>query len=663
MKGRIQKCTALLVFLVFLITCGHAQPAIAQDAETYTAGKVQKYAVASLENTTPDIGNGNMQTVDVINGTVKFTLKGYGGSKYDILRSDNGGQYVKLTDFLLNSVDFEDKYVLDGHTYYYMVVAYDANGAVLSNNGPYKAVAREGASASSKIILLQLDNPNASVNGVKYTLSVRPFIKDGRTMVPLRFISEALGAQVDWLESERKIAVKLNGNTINLWIGKSEAKINNETVYMDVPAMISNDTTLVPLRFVIENLKLTVDFNDKTKEITISGGDTGVTPPQTTPAPQPVPPPQPTGTNENTLKSIVKSSNKYYGVSSDGSTETEYSITFSDYKEQSGGFGKEQTAEFKGKIEWNGYNFYDFIEGRIEGDQLIFRQVSRYQEDNLTALLNCLSTMKIEGSNKVSGTWIVFPSRETGTIWFEFTPFAPAQSATQQAKYSGSYDSKGFPAGKATVEFGNNTTFAGDVKVEKNNFIATGVITYPDGSKAIGRYVNGKPDGLTTIVYPDKKSYLIDFKYGEPVQYFIAKTPPAFKAEEIEMFKSDGIADFRADDIAEFHSDSIAEFHSDSIVEFHAEDIDKYYADSIEPYEAKIIEKYQAQPVERNSTVVTLDKYQAEVAALSPPGTSKADIPVGGFTSPDYMNPLVQMWTAHMTALPYLINNNMVYRY
>lgn len=627
MNREFQKKIALLISFILLFTFSTVQLVNAQDIDIYNSIDVQKYTTESLEGTKPNINDANFKNIDVINGTVKFTSIISSGAKYDILRSDNGGQYTKLTDFPLSNLAFEDKYILSGHTYYYIVVAYDATGAVLNNIGPFKAVTKESASTSSKTIVLQLDNQYAYVGGVKHTLDVKPFIKDGRTMVPLRFISEALGAQVAWSQNEQKITINYNGSTIILWIGKSETKVNNNTVFMDVPAMVSNSRTLIPIRFVSEKLNLIVDFKNDTKQITLSDSQAAKQQPAVTPTPQP------TNTSESILRGLVKSGKKYLGESFQGYVGTKYSITFSDYNEQ--------TGEFKGKIEWIGFNVIDDISGKVDGDKLVFKQTTRYQ-NNTSAPLDAVVTMKLESYKRVSGTWSDAQTGNTGTTWFEFTP----QTATQ-AKYTGSIDANGFPTGKTTLEFGNNVKFVGEVKVEAMNHIAIGVITYPDGTKVIGRFVNGKPDGLSSIIYPNKQAYLVDFFYGKPIKYFAANTIPVYNANEIEIYKANNIEIFKADTIEMFRADDIEMFNSDTI----------------QPYKAEIIEQYQAQPIEKYESIATIDKYEAEIAKLNPPGALNVDIPVGGFSSPDYNNPLVQAWTAHMNALPYLMNNNMTYRY
>ncbi|MCL2188236.1 MAG: copper amine oxidase N-terminal domain-containing protein [Defluviitaleaceae bacterium] len=85
-----------------------------------------------------------------------------------------------------------------------------------------------------------------TVNGANRTMDVAPFIAAGdRTMVPLRFVAEALGAHVQWLESEAIARVELDGTVLRI-------PVEELLPGMDVPAVKQNDRILVPLRFVTE---------------------------------------------------------------------------------------------------------------------------------------------------------------------------------------------------------------------------------------------------------------------------------------------------------------------------------------------------------------------------------------------------------------------------
>ncbi|MEF3245435.1 MAG: copper amine oxidase N-terminal domain-containing protein, partial [Caldisericaceae bacterium] len=126
----------------------------------------------------------------------------------------------------------------------------------------------------SIIIVLKIGDLNFTVNGVKNTLDSPPVIKNGRTLLPIRAIIESLGGSVGWDATEKKVAVSLGSKTIELWIGKSTAKVNgvNKPIDKDnskvVPEII-NGRTMLPLRFVAESLGCDVQWDANTKTITI----------------------------------------------------------------------------------------------------------------------------------------------------------------------------------------------------------------------------------------------------------------------------------------------------------------------------------------------------------------------------------------------------------
>lgn len=193
-----------------------------------------------------------------------------GHTSWDLFRSDNGAPYVKMTDFRLDKTEFTDKYVLAGHIYLYKFVAYNAAGKAVYVSPPVKV----SIVAADNVIVLQLNSTDALINGKAHQLNVAPFLLDGRTMVPLRFVSEALGAEVEWDGDKQKITLLLGDQTMILHVDSSEAIVDGKTIFMDVPATIVNGSTVVPIRFVGENFRQEITFDDATKTITIKGGGT-----------------------------------------------------------------------------------------------------------------------------------------------------------------------------------------------------------------------------------------------------------------------------------------------------------------------------------------------------------------------------------------------------
>ena len=125
------------------------------------------------------------------------------------------------------------------------------------------------------VIILQIGNQNFTVNGVQNTLDSPPVIKNSRTLLPIRVVIESLNGTVGWDGTERKVTVSLGSTTIELWIGKSVAKVNGVDTPIDstnskvVPEII-NSRTMLPLRFVTENLGCDVQWDGTTKTITIT---------------------------------------------------------------------------------------------------------------------------------------------------------------------------------------------------------------------------------------------------------------------------------------------------------------------------------------------------------------------------------------------------------
>lgn len=128
------------------------------------------------------------------------------------------------------------------------------------------------------VIKLQIGSKTIYVNGIPQQIDVAPQIVEGRTLLPIRYIAEPLGATVNWDGIERKVTVSLENteNTvIELWIGKNIARVNGNYKFIDpnnpkvVPLIISG-RTMLPVRFIAENLGCQVDWDSITKTITIT---------------------------------------------------------------------------------------------------------------------------------------------------------------------------------------------------------------------------------------------------------------------------------------------------------------------------------------------------------------------------------------------------------
>jgi len=94
-------------------------------------------------------------------------------------------------------------------------------------------------------------------------------IVDGRTLVPVRFVAEALGAEVNWDGKARMVTINKEQTYIKLFIGNKVAVKNDVEVQLDVPAGIIKGRTMVPIRFISENLGCEVSWEASSRTVMI----------------------------------------------------------------------------------------------------------------------------------------------------------------------------------------------------------------------------------------------------------------------------------------------------------------------------------------------------------------------------------------------------------
>jgi hypothetical protein len=111
---------------------------------------------------------------------------------------------------------------------------------------------------------------SVSINGKNISFDQSPIIENGRTLVPLRGVFEELGAVLHWESNKKLITITQNDKKILLNIGAKEAIVNGKKMTMDVPAQIKNSRTLVPLRFITEAMGAKVDWNSSSRSVGIT---------------------------------------------------------------------------------------------------------------------------------------------------------------------------------------------------------------------------------------------------------------------------------------------------------------------------------------------------------------------------------------------------------
>lgn len=134
---------------------------------------------------------------------------------------------------------------------------------------------------SLPITALAADGIRVLVDGRELKFDVAPVLENNRTLVPMRAIFEALGAEMYW-DNDSQTASALKADTgIAVQIGNPTANVNNKAVGLDVPPKIIGGRIMVPLRFVSEALGCKVGWDGKTLTVTITSADVADTPEKT----------------------------------------------------------------------------------------------------------------------------------------------------------------------------------------------------------------------------------------------------------------------------------------------------------------------------------------------------------------------------------------------
>lgn len=122
---------------------------------------------------------------------------------------------------------------------------------------------------SSMVLKIWINSTIGYVNDKKIELETPPIIINKRTMVPLRFIVENFGGNIYWNNLDSSIKIVFPEKEILMWINNSIAYINGDKYILDAPPVIINGRTLVPIRFVAEALGSYVFWNPVDSGVTI----------------------------------------------------------------------------------------------------------------------------------------------------------------------------------------------------------------------------------------------------------------------------------------------------------------------------------------------------------------------------------------------------------
>ena len=220
------------------------------------------------------------ETQTFIVGTWNEMIKKDSFLGYDIYRYENNDKTttIKLANSILTTNKFIDADVEVGQTYSYYCVAVDKNNSenersniveinvTITNN-------RFAYNGEHNQLLLQLDNEEFYNNSQKQDIDTqsdaKPFIRNNRTMVPIRAIVENIGGEISWNGKEQIVTIIYEDKEVSIYINDGIAVLKGEQINLENPPEIIDGRTYLPLRFVLESLDLEVNWDGDTKIIQI----------------------------------------------------------------------------------------------------------------------------------------------------------------------------------------------------------------------------------------------------------------------------------------------------------------------------------------------------------------------------------------------------------
>lgn len=145
-----------------------------------------------------------------------------------------------------------------------------ANGQIIAQIGNLKAEAWLGNNEYNLLDLYIGDN-TYWLNGETHTLDQPPIATKGRTLVPIRLVTEALGGDVQWIDKDTPITISYKEHHIELMLDSTDVIVDGEKCTLDVPAQVKKNRILLPIRFISEHLGMAVNYAQVTQCVSVCG--------------------------------------------------------------------------------------------------------------------------------------------------------------------------------------------------------------------------------------------------------------------------------------------------------------------------------------------------------------------------------------------------------
>jgi len=200
---------------------------------------------------------------------------------------DEDGYYVerdgtRIITLDSNTSSFTDTLLTPGTEYEYRVQAFStssgesaySNTAVITTQTA--VVTPPPAAGEATVMHFYIDNTDYFIDGLLSTMDAAPAIFQGRTVLPIKYVAEPLGATVRWDPATQRVRITHQNRVVDLWIGQNQAEINGSRQLIDPnnpgvsPVILPPGRTMLPLRFIAEQLGARVDWDQTQRRVTIT---------------------------------------------------------------------------------------------------------------------------------------------------------------------------------------------------------------------------------------------------------------------------------------------------------------------------------------------------------------------------------------------------------
>lgn len=208
---------------------------------------------------------------------------------YRIFRSETKGKKgISISDFAITGNEYVDVNI-DSYTKYYYTICpvlkeaeFDIETGELTSEklGSFSdsitittPEITTDVDSERQFILMEIGKPTMLVG--EETMEIDPgrgtvpVVQNGRTLVPIRAIVEAMGGDVDWNGTEQKVSIDANEHTIYMWLGNKQITVDNKQKSIDMAPITINDRTMLPIRFVAENIGYQIEWIASSQQIVI----------------------------------------------------------------------------------------------------------------------------------------------------------------------------------------------------------------------------------------------------------------------------------------------------------------------------------------------------------------------------------------------------------